>query len=93
MSLSKSFLKKAGCTVAQFKDNMPSVEWLNLSVKHHEELLSKLMCQNISRKRAHLVGPTVVEHLQALREAAYRKSDCCSRCETTGITWEKYKCS
>lgn len=50
--LVQSFLDKAGRNVECFKENLPGEEWVRLFLARHKDLLSKRMCQNISRKRA-----------------------------------------
>ena len=66
----KSFIVKARRSVAQFKDNLPGVDWVKGFMKRHKDLLAKrikVVDHADSQDASHLV---VFKHIQKLREKA-----------------------
>ena len=69
----KSFIVKARRSVAQFKDNLPGVDWVKGFMKRHKDLLAKrikVVDHADSQDASHLVRPLVLKHIQKLRVKA-----------------------
>ena len=55
----KDYLTRSGRDVPCFKNNVPGKDWVNSFIKRYSHILSKRMCQNISRKRAEISSESV----------------------------------
>ncbi|KAA0201700.1 hypothetical protein HAZT_HAZT003321 [Hyalella azteca] len=50
----RDFLNKSGKEVTTFKNNQPGIDWVNNFIARYKHLLSTIMCQNITKKRAEI---------------------------------------
>lgn len=61
----KNYLSKKGCTVAQFKNNIPGYEWCKLFLKRHPVLTTRCSA-NIKKVRAAVTYEVLEEYLDNL---------------------------
>lgn len=67
----KHYLDANGRQVHVFKENRPGIDWVRAFLARHKDLLSKRMCQNISKRRAAVseeVVSTFFENLKTTLE-------------------------
>ena len=57
--LVKGYLVKRGLVMSRFKNNMPSKDWVDSSVRRNQEIISHIICLNIKPTRASLSPSTV----------------------------------
>lgn len=64
----KYYLDESGRSVSLFEDNIPGTEWVRGFMKRHQNMLTKRMCQNISRRRAAVSVTIVQEYFEKLKK-------------------------
>ena len=64
--LVRTYLSKAGRHVRQFKNNLPSNEWVSSFLKRNKDALSTRQCQNIKKVRAKVSASSATQFFQNL---------------------------
>ena len=65
----KIYLQKSGRTVARFKNNTPSCDWVRSFLKRHGDSISQRVCQNIKLSRAGITPALVNQYFANLKES------------------------
>jgi len=65
----KIYLQKSGRTVARFKNNMPSCDWVRSFLKRHGDSISHRVCQNIKLSHARITPALVNQYFSNLKES------------------------
>jgi len=65
----KTYLQKSGRTVARFKNNVPSADWVRSFIKRHGDRITQRMCQNIKLSRDGVTPEVMEQYFANLKES------------------------